>query len=629
MRGVRVSELLPYLVFGLTAGSIYGLAAMGLVLTYKTSGVFNFAHGAVGAAGAYVFYSVRDQLGLPWPVAAAVAVLVLGAGSGLLLERLAAVLSGVSTAYRVVATVGLLLSVRAVLLLLYGETAIPFAPFLSQSTVLTLAGVNVSAESIVVLLLGLVSAVLLFLLFRRSRMGLAMRGVVDNAELLDMTGESPRAVRRNAWLIGSCFAAASGVLFAATQQQLDATLLSLLVVQAFGAAALGAFTSLPLAFLGGLAVGIVQKVVSKFAASNADLAGLDLNVPFLVLFGVLLLSPRGRLVEVGRLVKARVPTPTSMEPPLRAALLTAALVGALCIPFVVGSRLSLWNAAMSQVLLFLSLGLLVRTSGQISLGHVGFAAIGAAAFAHSQAAGAPWLLAVLLAGLAVVPVGALVAFPAIRLSGLYLGLATLGFGILLAQFFYTKNFMFGVGGNLPVSRPQILGLDSERGYYYLLLLIALLGVMAVVAIERARLGRLLRALADAPLALTTLGTGTNALRVNVFVVSAFLAGVSGATYAGLFGTINGDSFNYFSSLTAVAVLAVAGRSTPVAGVVAPFLLVVVPGYLDDPRAALALQILFGLTAIAAAVTSQSTPGSAPRRPSPIRVRTQRSAAAAA
>lgn len=622
-----MNELLPYVVFGLTAGSIYGLAAMGLVLTYKTSGVFNLAHGAVGAAGAYAFYSVRDQLGLPWPVAAAVAVLLLGVGSGLVLERLAAALAGVSTAYRVVATVGLLLAVRGVLLLLYGDTAKPFKAFLPQTTVLTVAGVNVSVESVVVLLLGIVSAAVLFLLFRRSRTGLAMRAVVDNADLLDMTGESPRGVRRNAWLIGSCFASASGVLFAASQQQLDATLLSLLVVQAFGAAALGAFTSLPLAFLGGLAVGVVQKVVSMLASSNPGLVGLDLNVPFLVLFAVLLLSPRGRLVEVGRHVKARVATRRTIDPALRGMVLLAALATALALPFVVGSRLPLWNAALSQVLLFLSLGLLVRTSGQISLGHIGFAAVGAAAFAHSQAAGAPWLLAVLIAGLASVPVGALVAIPAIRLSGLYLGLATLGFGILLAQFFYTKDFMFGVGGNLPVARPHVLALDSDRGYYYLLLVAGLLGVAAVVAIERARLGRLLRALADAPLALTTLGTGTNALRVTVFVISAFLAGISGALYAGLFATINGDSFNYFSSLVAVAVLAVAGRSTAVAGIVAPILLVVVPGYVDDPRAGLALQVLFGIAAITSAVTSQSSPVRVPARPSPLRVRQQRAAAA--
>ncbi|MFN2537896.1 MAG: branched-chain amino acid ABC transporter permease/ATP-binding protein, partial [Mycobacteriales bacterium] len=402
-----MSELMPYLIFGLTAGSIYGLAAMGLVLTYKTSGVFNLAHGAVGAAGAYAFYSVRDQLGQPWPVAAAVAVLLVGGVSGLVLERLAAALSEVSTAYRIVATVGLLLAVRAVLLLLYGETARPFSAFLPQSTVATVAGVRISVESVVVLLLGTTSAVLLFLLFRRSRAGLAMRGVVDNADLLDMTGESPRAVRRNAWLIGSCFAAASGVLFAANQQQLDATLLSLLVVQAFGAAALGAFTSLPLSFLGGLAVGIVQKIVSMLAARHAELAGLDLNVPFLVLFAVLLLSPRRRLVEVGRQVKARVTTAPVLDPRLRAGLLALGLAVALLLPFLVGSRLALWNAALSQVLLFLSLGLLVRTSGQISLGHIGFAAVGASAFAHSQSAGAPWVVAVLLAGLAAVPVGAL------------------------------------------------------------------------------------------------------------------------------------------------------------------------------------------------------------------------------
>ncbi len=120
-----------------------------------------------------------------------------------------------------------------------------------------------------------------------------MRAVVDDPALLDTAGVAPaRGCGRRAWVIGSCFAAASGVLLASQQQELDVTLLSLLVVQAFGAAALGAFRSLPMADAGGIAVGIAQKLVSKETSTHEWLQGLDFNVPFLVLFFALLLLGR-------------------------------------------------------------------------------------------------------------------------------------------------------------------------------------------------------------------------------------------------------------------------------------------------------------------------------------------------
>ena len=600
-------DYLPYIVFGLTTGSVYGLAAMGLVLTYKTSGLFNFAHGAVGAAAAFTFYELRQVQGLPWPIAAVVSVLALGATIGVLLERLADRLSQVTTTNKIVGTIGLLLTVRALAIVLFGPEFLPFRPFLPQTPVVTVAGVAVTADNVVTLGVGVVVALGLHQLFRRTRLGTTMRAVVDDPPLLDLTGQSPTAVRRQAWVIGSVLASASGVLFAAQQQQLDATLLSLLVVQAFGAAALGAFTSLPLAFAGGIAVGVLQKLVSKEVSSVHALQGLDLNIPFLALFVVLLLLPKHRLVEIGQQVRGGGGYQRAVGDGVRRTGTGAALAGALVLPFLVGSRLPLWTNGLSQVVLFLSLALLVRTSGQISLCQIGFAAVGAAAFGHFLAAGIPWGFAVLLAGLVSVPVGAIVAIPAIRLSGLFLALATLGFGILLAQFFYLKDYLFGVS-DLRTSRPHAFGLDSDRGYYYLLLGVALLAASVVVRIERSRLGRLLRALADSPVALTTIGTSVNVSRVLVFCISAFLAGTSGAVYSAQFGSINSNSFGYVQSLVVLAVLAVSGRSTVGAAFLAPVLLFVVPGYVDSPTLNDLLQLGFGLGAVGSALTSRRSGG---------------------
>ena len=602
-----MNDFLPYVVFGLTIGSVYGLAAMGLVLTYKTSGLFNFGHGAVGAAAAYAFFELRQHQGLPWPLAAILAVLVFGALLGLLLERLAQALAPASTTYKIVGTIALLLLIRGVAILIYGPQFQIFQPFLPQQTAFTLTGVTVTYEKVIIFALGLVAAVLLYWLFNGSRIGTAMRAVVDDSTLLDLTGQAPAAVRRRAWLIGSCFAGASGVLFASQQQQLDATLLSLLVVQAFGAAAIGRFTNLPMAYVGGLGVGLLQQLASKQLSSVQSLQGLDYNLPFVVLFVVLLVVPKRKLVDLGQTARIVAPAQVALSRLVRSSTAIATLAVALVIPVVAGTKLPLWSNALSQVGVFLALGLLVRTSGQISLCHIGLAAVGAAGFGHALQSGVPWGLAVLIGGAVSIPVGAVIAIPAIRLSGLYLALATLGFGVLLSQFFYTKSFMFGLS-DLHTARPHVAGLETDKGYYYLLLAFAVVGMATVRVVERARLGRLLQGMGDSSTAMVMMGADVNVTKVIVFCLSAFIAGISGGLFAGQFGSVSGDSFNYVQSLVVLAVLVTAGRSTLVASVVGPLMLFVLPGYLGSATAAEVLQVLFGGAALLVAIASTGAVG---------------------
>jgi ABC-type branched-subunit amino acid transport system permease subunit len=278
-----------------------------------------------------------------------------------------------------------------------------------------------------------------------------------------------------------------------------------------------------------------------------------------------------------------------------------AFVVALLIPAFATEELPGYNLALTQVVLFASLHLLVRSSGQISLCHFGFAAVGAATFGQMLEKDVPFYLAVVLGGLACLPLALIVSIPAVRLSGLYLALATLGFGIVLGQFAYAKSWMFG-GGQLLTERAP--GLDTDREYYYLLLGVAISSVLFVLAVEQSRLGRLLRAMADSPIALSTLGASVNVSRVIVFCISCFLAGVSGALYASLFGAVTQDAFNFVQSLVVLAVLAIAGRRTVTAAFVAPFLLYVIPVYIDDPKTSQWLQLAFGIGAMFVAAASQ-------------------------
>jgi ABC-type branched-subunit amino acid transport system permease subunit len=411
-------------------------------------------------------------------------------------------------------------------------------------------------------------------------------------------------VRSAAWIIGAVFASMSGILLAPTLG-LDATILTLLVVQAFGAAAVGRFSSLPLTYVGGLVIGVGSALASKYVADLPSLGGLPASLPFVLLFAVLLVTPRSRLADLS-LRRRRVSKTVSLP---RAAAIggpVLAAAGLVLVPHVVGAKLPVFTNGVIYIVIFLSLGLLVRTSGQVSLCHAALAAVGASTFSHlTHGLGLPWMVALLLAGAATVPVGAIVAIPAIRLSGLYLALATFGFGVLLERMVYGMALMFGAVGRRPAPRPGIWGLDTDTGYYYVALAVAVAAALLVWGLRRGRLGRLLAGLADSPIALSHLAANVNVTRVVVFCISAFLAGIAGALLAGLTGATSGLGFSSTLSLLWLAILAISGRGEIQSALVAAAALAVVPAYL--PSGWVDWQpVAFGVAAVIVALASAGT-----------------------
>jgi ABC-type branched-subunit amino acid transport system ATPase component/branched-subunit amino acid ABC-type transport system permease component len=600
-----MKALLPFVILGIAAGSVYGLTGTGLVLTYKTSGIFNFAQGAVATTGAYVFYILHDDvLHLPAVPTALICVFVVGPVLGLGLETMARRLADASATMKVVATIGLVLVVQGFFSAMFGTLARTFPPWLPQHTV-KIGGVFVGEDQMIITGLALAATIALFLFFRKTRLGLAMRGVVDNPELLDLGGTSPPAVRRWAWIIGSSFAVLAGILLAPTLN-LDATVLTLLVVQAFGAAAIGRFSSLPLTYAGGLVVGIAASVATKYVVtSSAALAGLPASIPFIVLFLVLIFTPRSRLAD-RRMSRPRpaatyatyaAPAPVQLA---GAAVLTVVL---LAVPHLVNAgQLPYWSDGLTQVVLFLSLGLLVRTSGQVSLCQAAFAAIGATTMGHLTAGfGLPWGAALLLAGLAAVPIGAFIAIPAIRLPGVFLALATFGFGVTMEQMGYPLWIMFGSSSlGQAVNRPAFA--QGDIAYYYLMLAFVVAASLLVVWLVRSRLGRLLRGMADSPVALATHGTSVLVTRVLVFCIAAFLAGISGALFGGVVHTVTSSDFASFSSLTLLALLVITPGREPWYAFGAGFALVIIPSWISTGATVSDwLNVLFGVAAVQVAL----------------------------
>ena len=569
--------ILPFVITGIATGSLYGLAGMGLVLTYRTSGVFNFGHGAIGAGAAFLFYTLHITHGWPWPLAALVTLGVFATLVAWILERITRGLGDVPEAVVVVATVGILLGTEGLLFLRYGNVTRKFPQFLPTSG-FTVEGVNVSWAQVISVILAACAAAGLYVFLRRSRLGVALRAVVDNPDLVSLTGERPGRVRMASWAIGSAFAALSGILLAPTLG-LDANLLTLLVVQALGACAVGLFSSLPLTYGGGIAVGVVASLATKYF-THQPFTGLPSTVPYVFLIVVLLVVPSAKLPARRSSTRSLIVESGSLP---RRAVVMLSMVGAallLMVPTVVGPKLPVWISALSYVVILSSLALLVWSSGQISLCHMAFAAVGATTMSHLTSSGLPWVVALVLAGLFTAPVGALVAIPAMRQSGIYLALITLGLGILMQNVIFGTSWMFGSKLVATAPRPKLGFIDgtNDRWLYYIVLVIATLTCLTLSAIYRGRLGRLLRAMSETPVMLSTHGLAVNVCRLLVFCISACFAGVGGALVITQTGAASGVGFGPVQSLLLLAVLAIFGTRLLRSSILAAAAITLLPAY---------------------------------------------------
>lgn len=604
--------MLTFVILGLVSGAIFGLAGVGLVLTYKTSGVFNFAHGALATVSAYLFYSLHIEHEMAWPLAAAICVFVLPIPLALALEVLARSLATAGLAVQVVATIGLTLVVQSAINLYYGTELSRSVPvFLPEGTV-KIGDAFITYEKLIFFGTAAVATAGLYVFFRLSRLGVAMRGIVDDPGLLDLAGTDPVRVRRAGWLIGVSFACLTGVLLSTSLATLNSLALTLTVVAAFGAAAVGGFSSLPLTFAGGLVIGVLQDLCTYWFPTG-NLSRLATAVPFVVLFVVLLVLPRRVLGDKARM-SARDGVGWTAPWQVQAVLGVLLVGGLACVPQFVDVRLGVWTQAVASVIIFLSLGMLTRLSGQVSLCHVAFAAIGTVGLGHLVNNGVPWFLALLLGGLIAVPVGAFLAIPAMRLTGLYLALATFGFGIVLQDMFYTRDFMFGSNG-IVIGRPP--GFTDGQSYYYLVLVLVVVVSLFVVALTHSRLGRLLRGMAGSPTAMTTSGTSLNVTRTLVFCLSAFLAAIGGALAAVSLTTsttVSTTGFPTFDSLIFLVVVVIALGREPWYAFMASALIYLVPSYITSTETSRWLNLLFGLTAVAYALL----PARAFEVPLPIR-----------
>lgn len=549
-----MSSILSFTILGLFTGAAYAIAASGLVLTYTTTRVFNIAHGAFGMVMAFTFWDFSQRQGMPTWLALVLVLGVVAPATGWFVQRF--VTRGLGegpVSVSLVVTVGLFVGLIGLAQYIWPPAPRTVPPFLADEG-LRIGGTYVTAHQIITIALSALVAAALYALLNRTRIGTAMRASVDNPVLLQLFGGKPDLVASLSWAIGISLAALAGILLTPVIG-LSYYDLTLLVINAYAAAMLGRLKSLPLTFVGAMGLGVLQSFAVAYLPSEGNLAGLRAVVPALFLFVVIIAMPQAqlRIGQVKGIVSAPLPTlPKSLG--WGAAL----LLGVALLTVMMGDAdLLLVGTAATYAMVMLSLVLLTGYGGHVSLAQFTFAGIGALAYAKLDE---PNLVGLFLAAGIAAAVGALVALPVLRLTGLYLALSTLAFGVLMDKLVFQADFAFGYNGTLRAQRLSVLGREfsSTGGYVLVMTVFFVLMALSLLLLRRGVLGRLLIAMRDSPAACGTLGLDMRWFRVGLFGLSAGMAGLAGGLFAGLRGTIGAADFQLFNSLPLLLLAVVCG-----------------------------------------------------------------------
>lgn len=578
-------------ILGIFTGAAYALVAVSITLMFRSTGVLSFAHAAFATTGAYLYYDFSILRSWPTPIAA-LGALALTVVYGLVIERFAIRrVRGASSATKLIVTLGVVALTIGLMLQFYGFEPVK-AEFLLPQGSFVLRKVHVSYQEASMLLVAAASALSLGWFLKATRFGVAVRGVAQNAEAARLMGVSLTTVARFNWGVGALLAGITGIL-TAPLAPINAGSSVLLLVKALTGTLFGGLASLPLAFVGGITVGVVQAVtvIQSNKPGAQELATLFMVVALLVFRRSWAVEIRDESAGAHGHRRWALPRLAFLDSrPVRLSMRTAgitAIAGLALIAIVMPMSSNRWAfvgaVGLYYVIEALSLVLLVGWGGQVSLMQGAYVGIGAFMTVFLVGRwGWPLELAIPSAALSGVAMGAIVGIPALRLTGLQFGIASLAFGGATAEWLLQRP-------SFPryMDRGEMFGIDifSDTNLYFIMVPVTLFLYWMVWNVRRSTYGALLISARDASSTVAHFGADPKRTRMWAFLLASFIASLGGAFYGVLITSVQPSQFSVLLSMSLLIYAVVGGLQSLLGPLIAGFMFGVLPQIVQDLQGA--------------------------------------------
>jgi sulfate-transporting ATPase len=542
-----MSQVFQFAVIGLGAGSLYAIAAIGLVLVYRGSKVVNFAQGAMGMMAAYVFYELHQNWHLSVVIAIPAGLLVSGALGAAFYFLEIRQLKGASNLIKIVATLALFVIAQEVITLMFGAQPRTVNSSLPTSSV-TIFGAAIGEDRLWIFCIVIVLTVALWAIYKYTTFGLATTAVAENPTAAATLAISPDAVAAANWAIGAALGGLAAILLVPITT-LSATNLSLIVVPILAAAVIGGFSSFPITTIAGLGLGVAQSEVTRYVSSP----GWDTAVPFIAV--TVILYFRGRRVAGRGEFFGKLPSVGSGR--VAPYLLALGAGGTLLCIWVVFPYD--WLVALEYQLIFaiimMSLVVVTGYGGQISLAQVAFAGLGGLIAAWLYSSYHVDFLVALLAGVvAVIPATVVIALAGVRTRGVALAIVTLGLAFSLEAVIFTNQQYTGGVQGFNTDNPHFLGipvggLEYPARFATLSLVVLIVVGLGVANLRRGRAGRRLIAVRTNERAAAAMGISVAGAKLYAFVLGGMIAAIGGVLLCFFLPTPDFTNFVGINSVT--------------------------------------------------------------------------------
>lgn len=556
------------IALGVVVGLTYALLAAGLILVYRSSRVLNLAHGEIGAFAAAIVAVVVNDHGVPYWLAALLAVAVAAVVGGLVELTIIRRLFRAPRLMLLVATLGVAQLFLLFTFLLNNSIdtqnrllgfPVPFGGSVALGPLVLRAGELSTLVVVPLVTVGLAA------FFRLTAFGVAVRASAENADSARLVGIPTKRVSTFVWMLASALAAVTALLLAPGKGlQVTESLGPDLLMRALAAAVLARMASLPKAFGAGIAIGVIEQV----GFWNIQ-PGRTEVVLFVVVLGAMLLQARGssRTEEAsswtfGQLVR---PVPRAIAQLREVHLLNWAsavvlTVIAAALPLLLSnSQTFLLTTVVAFAIAALSVTVLTGFGGQISLGQIGLFGIGAAAsYQLTYQLRVPFWVALLLVGAIGAVLSMVIGIPALRIRGLFPAITTLGFALVANKWLLLESWMAGPG--VIATRPYVGPLDfvGQKAYYELSLVALLLAVWLTRNVLRGGIGRNLLAVRDNEGHAAAFTVPVVRTKLHAFAVAGFLAALGGAIYGHGVERFSATNFPVTDSLRLVSMTVLGG-----------------------------------------------------------------------